>query len=508
MDFIFYLTLFLFILLFGTLDNGIDYDFWARLIVGKSYFQTGNLFNNDFYSYGTTHSFIDHEWGSSLIFYLIQDNFNDIGLYIFKSIIIFLTLFIITKTIKLNKNDTKLNFLFFFFAIQSVSYSIFATIRCQTFSFLFFAIYIYLAQRIRINKEYRLLWLFPILNIIWANLHGGFVIGLAILMICAIGEFLNNKASKKYLYFLATFLITSLTTLINPYGISYLSFIFDAFMLNRVHITEWQSAFFNKNYVFMLLKFKAFFTITILIFLFSIIKNIKNSSILDFYKKIDKTKYLILLFMILISLKALRCHVFFTYCVIIFCYSDFYNIFNKQLPEKIDKIKEYILLILILISTISHIINFRFINTTKNSQYPIYAVEFIKQNNIKGNVFVNFHLGSYVIYKLYPNNHVFMDGRYEEIYDNNLINKMAKFFLGKSKDEFLQEFHNDILIIDNSYPIKKILDNDKKWFMAWEDEFYTLYLDKKLKKDSYIHPSKDINYYNKTKFKTSIDWLK
>ena len=147
MDLVFHLTLFLLILLFGTLDNGIDYDFWARLIVGKIYFQKGNLFNNDFYSYGTTHNFIDHEWGSSLIFYLIQNNFGDLGLYIFKTIIILATLFIIIKTLKLNKKDTKLNFLFFFFAIQSISYSIFATIRCQTFSFLFFVLYIYLAKR-------------------------------------------------------------------------------------------------------------------------------------------------------------------------------------------------------------------------------------------------------------------------------------------------------------------------------------------------------------------------
>ena len=54
MDFIFYLTLLAFVVLFGTIDINIDYDFWARLIVGKSFFQTGTLFEHDFYSYGTT----------------------------------------------------------------------------------------------------------------------------------------------------------------------------------------------------------------------------------------------------------------------------------------------------------------------------------------------------------------------------------------------------------------------------------------------------------------------
>lgn len=508
MELIFYLTLFLFVLLFGSIDNGIDYDFWARLIVGKSYFQTGELFSHDFYSYGTTHKFIDHEWGSSLLFYLVQNNFGDIGIYLFKSIIIFLSLFLLIQTIKLNNKNVKLNFLFFFFAIQSISYSLFATIRCQSFSFLFFALYLYLLQRIKIKNEHRLLWCFPILNIIWANLHGGFVIGLALILIYSIGEYLNNKNSKIGLYLFVVFLISSFSTLINPYGMNYLLFIFDAFKLNRIHITEWQSAFFNKQYIFMLLKFKIFFISAILIFIYSIIKNIKKTSLVEYLKSIDKTKYLILLFCTIISLKVLRCHVFFTYSIIAFCYLDFYNIFNKKLNPKIDKIKEIVIFVLITISFISHLNQYKFINTTKNSQYPIYIVEFIKQNNLRGNVFVNFHLGSYCAYKLYPNNHVYMDGRYEEVYDNELINKMADVFLSKNYKKFLNDFHNDILIIDNNYPIKQSLNNEKNWFLAYEDKIYSLYLPIKYKNQTFIQPTKNQNYYNKTKFETAIDWLK
>lgn len=506
MDFIFYLTLALFILLFGSLDCGIDYDFWARLIVGKSFFQTGTLFNYDFYSYGTTHEFIDHEWGSSLVFYLIQNNFGDIGLFIFKSLIIFLTIFTIIKTIKLDNKDIKLHFLFFFFAIQAISYNIFSTIRCQTFSFLFFAIFFYILKYAKINKNYRILWCLPILNIIWANMHGGFVLGIVLIVLFCIGEFLNNN--KKYSKYLAiTALLCGFTTLINPYGIKYINFIIDAFKLNRIYITEWQSAFFSKYFKYSLLKFKIFFFMALSLFLYSIVKNIKNSGFIEFYKKIDKTKYIILLFMMLISIKALRCHVFFVYSVIILCYSDFYEIFNKKLPKIIDNTKEIIIFVLIAISTISHLYDYKFINRIDKTDYPYQMVEFIKENNIKGNVFVNFHDASYVIYKLYPNNHIFMDGRYEEVYDNELINKMANFFLAKDYRKFLNEFHHDILIIDNSYPIKKVLDKDNDWFLAFENKKHSLYLNKKMKKN-YKKPTDDINYYNKTKYITDIDWQK
>lgn len=507
MDFIFYLTIFLFILLFGSIFNNIDFDFWARLIVGKSFFQTGILFNNDFYSYGQTHEFIDHEWGSSLVFYLIQNYFSDFGLYIFKSVIIFLTIYFIVKTIKLKNNNNKMHFLFFFFALQAISYNIFSTIRCQTFSFLFFSILLYILQYAKIKKKYRILWCLPALNIIWANMHGGFVLGIALITLFLIGEFLNNKNSKYNKYLLIILILTILSSLINPYGFKYLIYIFEAFKLNRIHITEWQSGFFNKTYIFEYLKFKIFFFVTLALFIYSLVKNIKKDGFRVFYQKIDKTKYLILLFCTLISLKAIRCQVFFTYSVLAFCYFDFYNIFNKKLPKKIDNIKEIILFILILISTISHIQTSKFQNIVYEKDYPIYCVEFIKINNLKGNIFTMFHTGSYIAYKLYPNNFIFMDGRYEEVYDNNLINKMGHVFLAKDYNNFFREYHSDILIIDKSYPIYEKLKNEKDWFLAYEDENHSLFLDKKLKNKNFKYPTKDKNYYNKTKFITKINWL-
>ena len=504
MDLIFYLTLGLFILIFGTIDNNIDYDFWARLVVGKNFFQTGNLFNFDFQSWGSTHKFIDHEWGSSLVFYLIQNYLGDIGIFVFKSIIIFLTLFTLTKIIRLENKKIPLHFLFFFFAIQAVSYNIFSTVRCQTFSFLFFAIYLYILKKTSTEKKYRILWCLPFLNIIWTNLHGGFVIGLILISIFTIGEFLNKKPFKPYLI---TLFITFFTSLINPYGIEYIYFIISALSLNRQYITEWQSLFLIKFYQHIMLKYEIFFFISIFIFIFSIFKNIKQNGFIKYIKKIDKTKYLIILFALIISIKSIRFHVFFVYSVIALCYVDFYNIFNKKLPQKIDKIKEITLFILILISSISHIYSFKFVNTVKSSEYPIFCTEFIKINNLKGNVFTNFHTGSYVSYKLYPNNQIYMDGRYEEVYDTNLINQMADVFLAKNYQTFFEKNHADILIIDKTYPIYDKLKKDLNWFLAYEDKNFALFLPAKLKSLKFKSPNNEQTYYDKTKFITNINWL-
>jgi hypothetical protein len=71
-------------------------------------------------------------------------------------------------------------------------------------------------------------------------------------------------------------------------------------------------------------------------------------------------------------------HVFFSYALLAYCYIDFYQIFNKKLPKAIDLTKEIIIFILLLVSFISHIFDYKFINKTYPSQYPIFCVEFIK----------------------------------------------------------------------------------------------------------------------------------
>ena len=507
MDFIFYVLLLFQIIILGSFGNQIDYDFWARLIVGKSFFQTGTLFNNDFYSYGTTHKFIDHEWGSSLIFYLIQDNFGDIGLFSFKILMFFATFFIITKIIRLKKPRIKLHFLFFFFSITPLYNSFSSTVRCQLFSFVFFVLYLYILLYIRKTKNFRILWTLPILNIIWANLHGGFVLGITLIGIFTIGEFLNKN--KKYsLYLLITLISTTLTTIINPYGIEYLTFIIDAFKLNRIYISEWQSAFFSKLFAHAYLRFKIFFFATFLIFAYSITKSIKKLGFNEYFRKIDKTKYLIIIFTTLITIKAARCHDFFTYSVMALCYCDFYKIFNKQLPKIIDNSKEIIVLFLISICCLARIYNYKFINALPSKDCPYYAIEFIKKNNLKGNLFTIMQASSYAAYKLYPNNYVFMDGRYEEVYDTNLINEMGGLFLAKNQDEFFKKYHTDILILNKEYPIAQKLETNPNWIYIFEDNKYALYLNKKtFKNKNFKVPTKDKNYYLKTKFDTKINWL-
>jgi len=81
-----------------------DLDLWARLSVGSIFWQTGHVLTHDIFSY-LPHKllFIDHEWGSGVIFYTIVKYFGDMGLFWLKFALIFSIFYLISKTIRLNK---------------------------------------------------------------------------------------------------------------------------------------------------------------------------------------------------------------------------------------------------------------------------------------------------------------------------------------------------------------------------------------------------------------------
>ncbi len=517
---LFYISLFLYISTLSIMTKEIDFDFWARLIVGKTFFQTGSLLNFDFQSFGPTRQWFDHEWGSSLIFYTILDKFGETGLFIFKIIILSLTYFILTRIILLRRkhknqnNENPLitapfNILFFILLIQSSLDIMFTTLRCQLFTFLFFTIWLYTLEKTRLEKNYQLLWILPSTMLVWSNIHGGCFTGLGLLALYILGEFLNKKPIKP---FMITFFISLTVMFINPYGVKYVYFLFHAITLSRPNITEWQPLF-SKIHLFKFFKFKLWCLAMVLISIFYLIrKYIKTNgdSFIEktksIYHNFDKTKALILITMFILSLKTLRLLPFFALCACAFLYDDIYTkIFNKKLPNTLNNFKELLLYFLITLSFVYTIKTNKIEGTI--SEYPYVEAEFLKINNLKGNLFANFHFGSFLAYKLYPNNFIFMDGRYEETYEPSQLNRMHIIYIGPNWHEEFYKQHIDYVIIEKAYgTLYTRLMADKNWKLVLASNNFVLLARKDIKIENPKIPSNDYEYYKKHKWETNIDW--
>ncbi len=522
MEIIFFITLFLYLFVVGSCTDYVDYDFFARLIVGKTYFQTGDVLKYDFLSYSKTHPWWDHEWGASLVFYWIQDNFGDIGLQAFKAICLFTTFFFFVLLIKLRrkvltpeKQYPIFNFLFFFLMLQPISQLVFS-LRCHHFTFMFFAIWLYVLEKARLENNYRILWTLPLLMVVWSNIHGGCFMGLGITGLYIIGEFLRKKPIKPYII---TFIAACVSMIINPYGWEYVEFLIKATTMTRPNIIEWQPPF-SPYFLTKLLKFKffllGFMGLTIFWFIKkykSTVQSTKLEKLKEIYNSLDKTKFVLILVMFLLSMKSMRFISYFIFVLIPFCYDDFYNIFSKQMKPLHNKIKELVIFSIVVLAFILNVTVRDLRYGDWHSIYPLSEIEYLIENNVKGNVFVPFETGSYTSYKLYPNNFILQDGRYEEVYPVGLNDDYVKVIsLGAvGWREKLDSIHHDIIIPYKHYAMYEHLKYHPDYFLILESRTFALFIRKdvyrKIKKPAKI-PTDSPEFYRKILWNSQINWLK
>lgn len=491
----FYILLFLLCAAIAVKVSNYDYDMWARLIAGMAIVQTGQVLKYDFLSYTPTHAWYDHEWGSSVFFYIFQHNLGHLGLLLLQVLLIFLTMIFLVKIVKLrcSKEYDYKNILIYFVALNAFLVTYSALIRCQSFTFLFFTIELYILELVRKNNNYRLLFILPFLFLFWGNMHGGVVSGLGLLVLYTIGELLNKKPFKHYLI---ASVICPLMLFINPYGIEFVKFLIKAVTMPRQDVVEWWSIFSKYNYkMFMTFKVMALFC---LIVEFLKVKHEKFS-----YKALDKTKFIVMGVTLFLAIEHVKMMPFFVLVSIAFCYEDILVLFkDKKFPLwgnglLIFCLSAYSFLMLSL-NSYKPLINF--------NNYPVKEVEFIKINNIEGKLLTNFGLGSFASYKLYPQNTIYMDGRYEEVYDGYLLEDMHKFYaLKKGFFDIFRKNKPDIIIMEKAYAgIYSVLNEHPRWKLVFEGEKFGVFVDSKIAKAKYIQPSDDLQYYKNNILDTMI----
>ena len=343
----------------------------------------------------------------------------------------------------------------------------------------------------------------------WSNIHGGCLSGIGLLVIYIVGEFLNKKPIKKYILTL----IACLGVLfINPYGFEYVKFLFHAGLMDRSFISEWHSAF-DKEFITKHLEYKAYLLIMLLTQVIYFIKTKAK------YENIDKTKLLIILAMTYLSVKHIRHQAFFAFTVGTLLYDEFYYLINsaiKYLKEKLNlidekqfdiivKAKEILIYTIILAVSLPALLNDKKEIKITESEYPRYAIEFIELNKITGNLLLNFDWGSYAAYKLYPNNLIVMDGRYEEVYDPKLLVDLRNFHLLEGDwYKIVRDYKTDVMILEKKYPVyEKILEN-KEWTLIFENNLSGVFVPTNTVKEEYKYPIPVDDYYNKTLFHTKI----
>jgi len=508
--YLFFSTIFLFIYALCSVTNGADLDLWHRMAVGQIFWQTGSVFYHDIFAY--THVkdlWVDHEWGTGVIFYALIRLFGDYGLIFLRIFLFFAVIILIFATNQLiigQKNNFKTGF--YLVSSYAVFYGFQNYIRSQVFTYFFFTLWIYMLERVRKDEpteQYlKYIWVFPVTMLIWANLHGGFITGLGLLLIYAAGEFLNRNKSLIYLKILA---LSLPVTLINPYGIKFWEYMATAATMPRPYIIEWLPINLT-GYLYDYLGFKLLLLATI--FAWSYKLSLKN-------KKINWTGAILLVVTLCLTLNHQRHVVFFAIAAAIFSFQYYYeavtDIYNKYVSKYLEflspksrNLLNFGITSALVIPIIVFVIHTAAPLSIKvsDTDYPARAVEFIRINNLKGNLLLPFNWGSYALWKLYPQCKVSLDGRYEETYPDYVYKEVTDFvFRNKNWNNVLKKYHNDVILVPAKTDIYSELKKVKNWKLIYKDKNAALFIPITAHSKSWKFPDKNIDY-SKMKLNTVV----
>lgn len=508
----FYLSIAVIVYLLTFAVNLPDNDLWARLAVGSIFFQTGHVLKHDIFSYLPTKDlWIDHEWGSSVVFYFFVKYMGEWGIFALKALILTAIFILIIKIINMQKERERNSAGVFYFTFLAFSLlpGVVSLIRCQMFSYLFFTLWVYALEKIR-KGENRFIWVFPITMLFWVNMHGGFLTGIGLIIIYATGELLNRRNPLKYLGILALIIPV---TLINPYGLNFWHYMIDAAFMPRPYIPEWQPISLGGPFhTFSGIKIHSLAGFVI----FALLTLMAGARMLIRKEKTDWTQIIIIILLLYMSVRHQRHAEFFILAVSGLFYHQYVDLFvpvQKFIKNNVtDNAFEiwsrirygfgYVLLALI---SIYFLPQFSHSIVVDPISYPVGSIEFIKQNNISGNLATTYNWGSYAFWKLYPQCRVLIDGRYEEVYPDDVFNVAMQFSEHKGDwQAALRNYHADVVIIPKSIYSPDDIETLKDWGIAYQDRISVLLLPKDKLNPFFILPDYRNPMYSKEDFSKKI----
>ena len=477
--------IFLFAIFLTCLTTDYDYDLFARLEVGEIFFKLHTVLTQDPFSYTPTLYWFDHEWGSGVIFYAFLKLLGPAGLIILNSILFFFTVFFILK----QNNNIKYPLLTAMFFLCLLKYEAGQLLRCQAFTFMFTSMTLYILEMFR-QKESKLVWILPLIVAVWCNLHGGVIAGLGIISIYTVLLLIQRKPKAGMLLIVA--ILSYLALLINPYGIRYVAYLLYTVTIPRTNIEDWVNIFHPKFFI----RYLPIVVVMLSMLACKIYRSIKQ-------KSFDIYECSIILVLITLAFLHIKNVPLATIALFFFVSRDLDFYLSKfKYTESINKSIYAVAVVLAL--------TIPFTITTPRATafcFPFTEVEFLKINDIKGNIIAPFGDAGYVSYKLFPNNKIFIDGRFDGVYPMKIFYEYVNF-----EDKYdnwtdaLNNYPTDIVMVNKSKKVCQALKEDTN--IGWQEVYSTkqrgVFLKKENVKPFYKEPIYDINYYRKNMFKTDF----
>ncbi|MDI1300739.1 MAG: hypothetical protein PSX71_02430 [bacterium] len=469
-----------------TLTPLIDPDYFWHLRTGQYLFEQGALPASDIFSYTRSGTpWVLHEWLFELLLYGIYSLLGGFGISLLVSVLATATLVISCSTA--NKILGKPYTAFFLTLTGFILLKAGIAPRPQLVTFLLLAVFLRVLTGFKYFGETRGLRVLPVLMAVWVNFHAGYAIGLALLLLFTACEWVIFLASddrpatqRRNLQWLSLVAAaTVLASLANPYFIGHWLYPFQVMDMeaSRSYISEWRSPGFHnlRDRVYLALVF-AFFIATI-------------------YRKrkADLSELAIPLCFFMMGFVAVRHITVAAITTLPFMAAalaqqpltqmmparwrqGFFSWYSGRARKGQDMgDKEYLLNWLLLAFILAGFLLYYPIQQARNTEalektMPVAATEFILREGIRGRMFNAYHYGGYLIYRLYPAQPVFIDGR-ADMYGDAFVREYMEISGGLENWESLfNQYRIDYVLIPRGGPLQQLLVGRGDFKLVYEDK--------------------------------------
>jgi hypothetical protein len=403
-----------------------DYDFWWHISTGRYIVETHSIPASDPFSFTSEmpenkNLFPEREnfilkqyWLAQVLFYLIYDLSGPKGMILLRALMLSGMLLLVLYRLRKWDVSFYVSFIsvFLLFAVASRHIGE----RPVLFTILFTPLTFIILEGFK-SRQKKFIFFLPPLMLLWANLHGGFIIGIGVILVFMAGEGLKiilkqvrYTRNEVILFYTATILALFLSY-INPSGWDAFSIALSPeYKFMEEGIQEYASLF----YIYKERLYPINYGSVGFLCLFPIILIARN-------KKMDITHILLLSGFFIMALRTGRYDVYYAAMasMILGRETDLLlkDLFKNRLPERIRAKMISALVILTFLSATLFVVGFTKIEAFKfdlatGYSVPKAAVDFIEKNKIEGRILNDAGLGGYVTWRLYPWKKTFIDTRW------------------------------------------------------------------------------------------------
>ncbi len=450
----------------------VDPDFWWHLRTGQEIVETRSIPRQDIFSYTLPEQpWITHEWLTEVLMFGVYSISGQEGLILTFAAIItgaFALLYL--------QCPGRPYLAAFVVILAAITSAVTWGVRPQMLSLLMCAVFLYILYALRAGRR-KYIWLMPPLMALWANLHGSFLLGLVLPSVYILGATISNlftsNVEQKVAWSdirqlgMAT-LLTAVAALVNPNGIQLLIYPFGTLGSPAMqgYIMEWFSPDFHQ------IQFQP-----LALFMLLIVVALGLSR-----RSPSATEFLFLAGFGYASLRSARLIPYFALVVApVLAAQLLYGWKGSRWSARFAVgtarrgttylLLNWLLLALVIFGGAVKVeLALRGNNQAQKEVFPVHAVDFIEEQGITGNMYNLYHWGGYLIWRLYPDQKVFIDGR-ADVYGEAFIDRYLQVYqLREGWEEALKAYGVNVVIIDNGSSLATVLNERTAWEQRYADE--------------------------------------